>query len=314
MSKPRKLKEFFLFLFYQSDINQKHLKFKKEIPFKMPSKIKICAVQFQASPIFNRNISKAGQFFKKANKNGCDIICFPETFLTGPSSKKNYSQKIPIVAKKIFSGLSKNYGIYSIMGSIIEKMNNNLYNISYLFDDKGNILGNYRKNHLVQKSEAKYLKAGNQVDVFKTKIGNIGIQICRDLLYPEITRKLMLKGADVVFCPSFWSAKSSCYDWVYSNKYFKNRIPKEVDALVSARAIESHAVFVYVNAAGKVNSSECKDVLLGRTQIALPFYGTTDIIEENKEGFLVKEVDMRIIKDAKKVYKIELDLKDYYKK
>lgn len=278
----------------------------------MPS-IKICAVQFQVNPDFNKNLARVEQFFKKANNSNCDIICFPEIFLTGPISKEKCSPKIPIESKKLFSKLSKNYGIYSIMGSIIENINNNFYNISYLFDDKGDTIGNYKKNHLVQKSEAKYLTAGNKVSVFKTKIGNIGIEICRDLLYPEVTRKLMLKNADIVFCPSFWSAKSSSYDWIYSNRYFKNKTPKEVDALVSARAIESELIFVYVNAAGKFSSKESKDILLGKTQIALPFYGTTSVLNHNKEGIIIKETGLGIAKDAKKVYKIEKDLKDYYK-
>ena len=275
-------------------------------------KIKICAVQFRVTSDFNKNIARVEQFFKKASKNDCDIICFPEISLTGPLNKEKYNSKIPIESKISFSQLSKKYNIYSIMGSIIEKISNNFYNISYLFDNNGDIVGSYKKNHLTRE-EKKHLKSSNEVSVFKTKIGNIGIEICRDLLYPEITRKLMLKGADIVFCPSFWSAKSSSYDWIYNNKYFKNKIPKEVDALVSARAIESEIVFVYVNAAGKFNGDGSKDILLGRTQIALPFYGTTNILNHNKEGTIIKEIDLGIVKDAKKVYKIEKDLKNYYK-
>ena len=276
-------------------------------------KTKICAVQFKISNDFNKNLVRVDQFFKKANKSDCDIICFPEVFLTGGLYKKRYEPRIPYESKKLFSKLCKNYGIHAVMGSIIERINNNLYNTSYLFDNRGNIIGNYKKNHLVQKSEAKYLEAGNNVSVFKTKIGNIGIEICRDLLYPEITRKLMLKKADIVFCPSFWCSKSSQYDWIYNYKYFKNKIPKEAGTLISARAIESETAFVYVNAAGSFNHKNSKNILLGRTQIALPFYGTTDILNHNKEAILVKEVDLSIIKDAKKVYKIEKDLKNYYK-
>ncbi len=274
---------------------------------------KICAVQFKVSPDFNKNISRVEQFFKQANKANCDIICFPEIFLTGPLNKKKYDPKIPIIGKKLFSSLSKNYNIYSVMGSIIEQLENNFFNISYLFDDKGGIVGNYKKNHLVQKSEAKYLKAGNNVSVFKTKIGNIGIEICRDLLYPELTRKLMLKKAEIVFCPSFWCAKSSSYDWIYNNKYFKNKTPKEVDALVSARAIESECVFVYANAAGNFKQGNSKNILLGRTQIAMPFYGATNILNHNEEEVITKQIDLSIVRDARKVYKIEKDLKDYYK-
>lgn len=276
----------------------------------MPS-IKICAVQSIVSPSFAENISKAEHCFKIAAKNNCSIICFPEVFLTGGLNKLKYNPEIPSKAKKSFSRLSEEYCIYSIMGSIIERKDKNFYNISYLFDDNGKILGSYKKNHLT-KGEAKYLKSGNDVHVFNTKIGNIGIQICRDLLYPEITRKLMLKGAEIVFCPSFWSSKSSSYDRIYNNKYFKNEAPKEVDALASARAIESEVIFVYVNAAGNFSSRDAKDVLLGRTQVALPFYGTTDILRHNRQGAIIKEIDLGMLKDAKKVYRIENDLKSYY--
>ena len=277
-------------------------------------KIKICAVQFRVDKEFSVNIRRIEKFFMDASKMDCDIICFPEVFLTGSLYRKKYDPKIPVISKKLFSRLSENYGLFVVMGSIIEKIKNDFFNVSYLFDDNGNIIGNYKKNHLVQKSEAKYLRAGNEVFVFKTRIGNIGIQICRDLLYPEITRKLMLKNAEIVFCPSFWCSKSSQYDWIYNHKYFRNKNPREVDALVSARAIESECIFVYANAAGTFNHDNRENVLLGRTQIAMPFYGTTDILSHSREDTLIKEIDLSIVKDSKIVYKIERNLKDYYTK
>lgn len=278
----------------------------------MPHKTKICAVQFQVYNDFNKNLSRVENFFKTANKNKCGIICFPEVFLTAGMARKKYDPQIPIQSKKLFSNLSKKYGLFSIMGSIKEKIGNNFYNVSYLFDDEGKILGNYKKNHLT-KNEQKYLTPGNGVKVFKTKIGNIGIQICRDLLYPEITRKLMLKGAEIVFCPSFWCSKSSQYSDIYNYKYFKSKIPDEATPLVSARAIESEIVFVYANAAGTFNHNGSKNILLGKTQIALPFYGTTNVLNHNKESVLIREVDLGMIKDAKKVYRIKEDLKNYYR-
>lgn len=275
------------------------------------SSIKICAVQLKIYPNFCKNLRKVEKFIKTAADNECDIICFPEVFLTGPLNRDNYDNEVPLEAKKMFSKLSKKYNIYSIMGSIIEKIGMDLFNISYLFDDKGCIIGNYKKNHLVEKSEASYLTPGHDVSVFKTKIGNIGIEICRDLLYPEITRKMMLKNAEIIFCPSFWCAKSRSYKWVYNNKYFKHKKPKEVDAIASSRAIESETVIVYVNGASNFIDGHNRDILLGRTQIALPFYGTTNILKHNREGFIIKELDLNIVKDAKKVYNIEADLKEY---
>ncbi|MBI2655345.1 carbon-nitrogen hydrolase family protein [Candidatus Woesearchaeota archaeon] len=248
-----------------------------------------------------------------SGKNNCDIICFPEVFLTAGMSRKKYNPEIPKQAKGVFSSLCRNYGIFGVMGSIADEIGSKLYNVSYLFDNNGQIIGNYRKNHLVQNTEAKRLKAGNEANVFRTKVGNIGLEICRDLLYPEITRKLMLKKADIVFCPSFWCSKSSQYSKVYNYKYFRNKIPDEVTKLVSARAIESETVFVYANAAGTFNYNGTKNILLGKTQIALPFYGTVGILNHNRESVLIREVDLGIVNDARKVYKIEQDLKDYYK-
>src|SRR3989344_5215465 len=157
-------------------------------------KTRICAVQCKVTGNFNKNLENAEKFFKIANKRRCHIICFPEVFLTGGLFRKKYNFKVPIIAKQRFSQLSKKYRMHSIMGSVIEKIENHFYNISYIFDDDGKIIGSYKKNHIVQDSEAKYLKPGNDAKVFNTKIGRIGIQICRDLLYPEVTRKLMLKG------------------------------------------------------------------------------------------------------------------------
>lgn len=279
----------------------------------MSKKTKICAVQCKIYNSFEKNLSHVEKFFKKASNRNCDIICFPEAFLTAGMNKKKYNPEMIKKSKNLFSKLSRNYGIYSVMGSIKEKIGNKFYNISYLFGDKGNALGNYRKNHLVQNTEAKELEAGDAANVFKTRIGNIGIQICRDLLYPEVTRKLMLRKADIVFCPSFWCSKSSQYSNAYNYKYFNKKIPNEVTSLVSARAIESETVFVYVNAAGTFNYNGAKNILLGKTQIALPFYGTTDILNHNREDILVKEIDLSIVKDARKVYRIGRDLKDYYR-
>lgn len=275
------------------------------------SKIKICAAQVEVSDSFGNNIESAKDCMKMASKSNCDIICFPEIFLTGPLNKKAYSHGMVTKSKKFFPTLCKEYGLHCIMGSIIEKISNNYYNISYLIDDKGHIAGHYKKIHLVQNNEAKHLKPGSSTPVFKTKIGNIGIQICRDLLYPEVTRRLMLNNSEIIFCPSFWCSKSDSYAYIYNHRYFKNVKPREVDVLCSARAIESGVVFVYVNAAGTYYKN-CNDVLLGRSQISLPFYGTTDILASNKKGLIIKNIDFGIVKDAKLVYKMEKDIKRYY--
>ncbi len=268
-------------------------------------KVRICAVQFVITKNKEENLKKAETYFETASKNKCNIICFPEMFLQGSLELEDYDGNFVRQAKRKFSELSKNHRIYSIMGSIIEKRGKQIFNASYVFDDKGKILGRYDKIHLVRNSEREKLSRGKSAKVFKTKFGKIGIQICRDLLYPEVTRELMRKGAEIVFCPSYWCSRSSSYPRIYNEKYFGRKEPREVDFLVSARAIESECVFIYVNAAGEMKEKKKWNVLLGRTQIAVPFYGAVKRIEDNREGILIFDVDKKIISDAKKVYYID---------
>ena len=269
--------------------------------------LKICAVQSIISKNRNENLEKSRRFFEYAHKRKCNIISFPEIFLTGPLDIQEYDDEFVKNVKKTFSLLCRKYSMYGVMGSIIERIGSGFYNISYLFDYKGRIIGSYRKIHLVKNSEAKKLKAGKDVVVVKTKLGVIGIQICRDLLYPEITREMMLRGAEIVFCPSFWCMKSKGFLPIYNKKYFADRVPREVDYLASARAIENSMVFVYNNAGGRFKKNKSDDVLLGRTQVALPFYGTVKRIKGNKESALIVALDKGIIKDARRVYSTNED-------
>ena len=77
-------------------------------------KVRICAAQFAVEHEFNKNLSKSEYFMERAQKNKCNVICFPEMFLTGPLSKKDYDGNIPKKAKRTFSEYCKNYIFYRL--------------------------------------------------------------------------------------------------------------------------------------------------------------------------------------------------------
>ncbi len=264
--------------------------------------VKICAIQCAISHDPLKNLKNAALAFQKAAKSKCQIICFPEMFLTGPIKPANYDAAILQKAKSLFSSLSKRHRMASIMGSVMERRGKCFFNTSFVFDEKGKLLGHYRKIHLT-KGEKKRFSAGKKTPIFRTRFGTIGIQICRDLLYPKLTRDLMHRGAQVIFCPSFWAAHSTQYSATYNRKYFGAKEPREVDMLSSARAIENAAFFVYVNAAGKFSKGKSSSILLGRTQIASPFYGTIARLGHNRIGLLVAKISLSIVKDARKIYR-----------
>jgi predicted amidohydrolase len=255
------------------------------------------------------NLEKVELFARQAGKENCDIICFPEDFLTGGLGKENlrYAQEIPGDYTEKFCKLAKECGLYIVMGTMIEKVSEDYYNTSVLIDDSGKIVGKYSKIRLWF-TEKEYLKKGNETPVFKTKFGKVGITICWDLAFPEITKEMALKGAKMVFCPSLWRFEDK-YGALTSKRLIE-KIPKHdteaifVDACASARAIENEIVHVFVNGTGRY-----KDLTLtGHTQINIPFFGTVALAGTNEEKLLIKDVDLDLTDLAEEVYRIKGEL------
>jgi predicted amidohydrolase len=268
-------------------------------------KFKIAVVQFeikQFSP--DKNLKKAEEFVKKASFSKAEIIVFPEDFVTGPIDGKLEFADSENKYRKFFQNLAKKYKIDIVPGSIIEKDKLGFYNTTYYIDSSGKIKSKYRKINLWH-TERRYLNPGNEVSVFNTKFGKIGLIICWDLIFPEIFRKMAKKGVDIVICPSYWTFE----DASVGLKYDKNSEAKLIDALCVGRAFENEIIMVYCNAAGNLILPKFKGKLLGHSQIAVPFMGAIKKLEHNKEEMFVQEIDTTILKDAEKAYKIRNDLK-----
>ena len=217
-------------------------------------------------------------------------------------------KEIPGDYTEKFCKLAKEWGLHIVMGTIIEKVGEDYYNTSVLIDDSGKILGKYSKNRLWF-PEKKCLKEGNETPVFETKFGRIGITVCWDLAFPEITKEMALKGAKIVFCPALWYFEDK-YGALTSGAQ-KKKVPEHdtdaifVDACASARAIENEIIHVFVNTAGRHGDL----TLLGHTQINIPFYGTVASVETNEEKLLTKDLDLDLVDLAEEVYRIKEDSK-----
>jgi predicted amidohydrolase len=144
------------------------------------------------------NINKA---FRLVGKKKMDLLVLPELFNTGYNFRSR--RELAKVAELIPQGptvqtileLSKRDGAMIVAG-IAERKGHDLYNSAVIVKE-GRYLGTYRKVHLFY-NEKKFFKPGNEFKVF----GKIGVMICFDWIFPESTRTLMLKGAEVVAHPS----------------------------------------------------------------------------------------------------------------
>ena len=177
-------------------------------------RIKICGVQMSPSVDIRSSAVKAIDFLAMAAKNKAGIVCFPELFLmnwflqnTSQNNMEAYYKTAEDLNGKtisLFREQAKRFNIVTIV-PFFEKFENKYYNSSAVIDEEGGLIGIYRKIHLPELEyykEKSYFSSGAELPVFKTKYCNIGIQMGWDNFYPESSRILALKGADIIFAPT----------------------------------------------------------------------------------------------------------------
>ena len=253
--------------------------------------LRVAVVQFEISQFTpQENLAKAEQFIQRAVTSAADLIVFPEDFLVGPLNGRADLADFDQSYVKHFQQLASQYHIDIVPGSIIEGDESGLYNTAYYIDRSGDILGRYRKVNLWL-PERSYVTPGNDITVFATRFGKVGLIICWDLMFPEIFRAMVKEGVEIVICPSYW-----CLEDAGNGQQFNPHAEVMlVNALCIARAFEHEIVLVYANAAGKTNLDGNKYTLIGQSQVTVPFKGPLDIVMHNEEAMFVQEVDTAIL-------------------
>ena len=266
--------------------------------------LRVAVVQFEISQFTpQENLTKAEQFIQRAVLSAADLIVFPEDFLVGPLNGRADLADFDQSYVKHFQQLASQYHIDIVPGSIIEGDESGLYNTAYYIDRSGDILGRYRKVNLWL-PERSYVTPGNDITVFATRFGKVGLIICWDLMFPEIFRAMVKEGVEIVICPSYW-----CLEDAGNGQQFNPHAEVMlVNALCIARAFEHEIVLVYANAAGKTNLDGNKYTLIGQSQVTVPFKGPLDIVMHNDEAMFVQEVDTAILAIAEESYEIRSDL------
>ena len=160
------------------------------------------------------NLSRAEGMIAQAARKGAEIVCLPELFSAPYFAQKEgarkeaekYAESIPGKITQALSEAARRNGVALVGGSIYEKAAGKLYNTSVVFDEKGKLLGKYRKVHIPHDEcffEADYFEEGNLgFSVFKAGNCKIAPLICYDQWFPEAARSVALMGADIIFYPT----------------------------------------------------------------------------------------------------------------
>jgi predicted amidohydrolase len=181
-------------------------------PEVLPRNIKAGTLYFRPpGPTVEHNIALMGEMLDKAGKAGCDIVCLPEgwpTCNTGLGMTRVEANTLGGSAAAMMSQKAKQYGMYIVSG-LYSWTGDTLKNIAVLFNRQGKIQGIYEKVQLPDSETEQGAVPGNTFPVFTTDFGKIGILICWDSAFPEVSRILALNGAEILFCPIWGDVRGS---------------------------------------------------------------------------------------------------------
>ncbi|MHC1727086.1 MAG: carbon-nitrogen family hydrolase [Syntrophobacteraceae bacterium] len=162
--------------------------------------------QFSIKPADVReNVLTAERMLAEVARRNCRIAVLPEMWSCSFPYPvlKEMAARTPAIVEGLQKIALKNNLV--IAGSLPEAGGDTVFNTSYLIDSTGEIAGEYRKVHLFSLySEHKNFGRGESAKVFQTSLGKIGLMICYDLRFPEISRKLALEGAEIICVSALW--------------------------------------------------------------------------------------------------------------
>jgi len=246
----------------------------------------VALVQMKSSENKDENLRLSLNYIKEAAKKKASLICFPE-FQMAFSPNYQSARQLTKLAESVNGGnfvftlcsAAKRNKI-NVVATIYErninnsnaKNNNRVFDTAVMINNKGIIRSVYRKVHLYDAfgfKESVKMMAGNIIEKpVKTSAGNVGLMICYDIRFPEMSRILTMDGANVLVVPSAW------VHGIMKEEHWQT--------MLKARAIENGSYVIAPDQVGNIFS--------GRSMVVDPF-GINLLDMGNREGMEVVEID-----------------------
>jgi len=228
--------------------------------------VRLGLIQWQMRPYKNlEELMQQAEFFIDAVSGyRSDFALFPEFFnaplmaennhLTEPEAIRELAKHTATIVQK-FSELAISYNINIISGSMPEIKNERLFNVGYLCRRDGTV-DRYEKIHVTPDEEKVWgMQRGNQIKVFDTDCGKIGIMICYDVEFPELSRLLADDGMDILFVPFLTDTQNG-----YSR----------VRSCAQARAIENECFVAIAGCVGNLPKVHNMDIQFAQSMVFTP--------------------------------------------
>ncbi|MCD2491117.1 carbon-nitrogen hydrolase family protein [Lacrimispora sp. NSJ-141] len=245
---------------------------------------KVSMIQMRVRKTKEDSLIAAGEKIKAAARDGADFVILPEMFAC-PYETENF----PVYAedengesvRRLSSAAAENH-VYLIGGSLPERDDaGKIYNTSFVFDREGRIIAKHRKSHLFDIDikggqyfkESDTLTPGDKATVFSTEFGMMGLCICYDIRFPELFRRMVEDGANMVFCPAAFNRTTG---------------PRHWELLFRSRAVDNQIFVAGISPAADENASY---IAYGHSILVSPW---GEILYEagEDESILTKTIDL----------------------
>lgn len=279
----------------------------ENIYYEKPSKIaksnkkivRLGLVQWQMRPYKNINelMQQAEYFVDTLSAYKSDFALFPEFFNAPLMAEYNHLSEADAIRKltdytapiiQEFSKLSIAYNINIITGSMPELVGDTLNNAGYLCRRNGTV-ERYEKLHITPDEQKVWgMKGGHKLRTYDTDCGKIGILICYDVEFPELSRLLAEEGMDILFVPFLTDTQ---------NGYSRVRY------CAQARAIENECYVAIAGSVGNLPKVHNMDIQYAQSMVFTPCdfsFPTTGIKSEatpNTEMILISDVDLDLLRE-----------------
>jgi len=259
--------------------------------------IRLGLVQWQMRPYKNVEelMEQVTYFVDSLSRYKSDFALFPEFFNAPLMAAFNHLSEADAIRGlaeftaqivQEFSNLAISYNINIITGSMPELVGDILYNVGYLCRRDGT-LERFEKLHVTPDEERVWgLKGGSNFKSFNTDCGKIGILICYDVEFPELSRLLADDGMNILFVPFLTDTQSGF---------------SRVRHCAQARAIENECFVAISGSVGNLPNVHNMDIQYAQSMVLTPCdfpFPTNGIKSEatpNTEMILISDVDIDLL-------------------
>jgi omega-amidase len=246
------------------------------------NQVKVALLQMPVRKDKKTNIETAAEYVRRAARQRAQIVVLPEMFCCPYENKsfvENAEPKGDFIWKSL-SDMARMNQVFLIGGSMPEQEGEKIYNTCFIFDRKGQQIGRHRKVHLFDINirggqsfrESDTFTPGDQITVIDTEYGRIGVEICFDIRFTEMTHLMALKGAEMIFVPAAFNMTTGPAHW---QLHFR------------ARALDSQ---IYLFGCSPARDLQASYHAFGHSMIASPWGDVVAELDE-KPGILIRDID-----------------------